>query len=63
MVVRIATFDNLLNIHIMNSDTLIKKGASIKNYVSPHFTVIILEPQKVLCASETEIVGETEGEW
>lgn len=47
----------------MNSDILIKKKESIKKYVSPHFTVIILEPQKVLCASETEIVGETEGEW
>lgn len=47
----------------MNSDILLKKGASIRKYVSPHFTVIVIEPKKVLCASETEIVGETEGEW
>lgn len=47
----------------MQSNTLSKSNADIQEYESPVCRVIIVGAQKVICASDTEVVGEDEGEW
>ena len=47
----------------MEHNCLSKEIADIQVYESPICEVIILGAQRVICASETEIVGEDEGEW
>ena len=37
--------------------------ADARSYISPVCEVILVETQGVICASATETVGETEGEW
>lgn len=36
---------------------------TVKTYESPVCRVIPVETNRVICGSETEIVGEDEGEW
>ena len=45
------------------TNNLSKKGADILLYNPPVCEVILEETQQVICESETELVGETEGEW
>ncbi len=45
------------------TNDLFQKGADIQLYNPPVCEVILDETQRVICESETEIVGETEGEW
>ena len=42
---------------------LSKENADIREYASPACEVFVIGPQKVICDSETEKVGEDEGEW
>jgi|GEM_PF-6219432 len=43
-----------------NQSTVI---ADRKGYVSPVCNVFFVGPQRIICDSETEKVGEDEGEW
>ena len=47
----------------MQNNTLSRAKADIQEYESPACEMIFVGTQKVICASETEIVGEDEGEW
>jgi len=42
---------------------LSRENADIKRYASPICVVTLVETQRVICGSETETVGETDGEW
>ena len=44
-------------------NNLTKTSADIQAYTPPVCEVILVGTQRVICASETETVGETEGEW
>ena len=47
----------------MQNDTLSRANADIKEYETPVCRCIIIGSQRVICASDTEIVGEDDGEW
>ena len=47
----------------MRNNNLSKEGADTQVYTPPVTQVIYIGTQRVICASETETVGETEGEW
>lgn len=45
------------------NNNLSKESAGIQSYAPPVCKVILVGTQRVICTSETENVGETEGEW
>ena len=45
------------------NNNLSKESAGIQSYAPPVCTVIIVGTQRVICGSETETVGEVDGEW
>ena len=47
----------------MDNQNLFIETAEVRVYDSPLCEEILLGPQKVICASDTEVVGEDEGEW
>ena len=47
----------------MNNINLSKENTGVRNYDSPVSEMYIIGPQRVICDSETEHVGEDEGEW
>jgi hypothetical protein len=47
----------------MQENTLSKETAEVRGYYAPGCRVIPLVTQRVICGSETEVVGEDEGEW
>ena len=47
----------------MLNNTLSRAKADIQEYESPVCEMFFVGAQRVICASETEIVGEDEGEW
>jgi len=47
----------------MKHKLLSKETSDIDIYMSPVCEVIFVGAQKVICASDTEVVGEDEGEW
>jgi hypothetical protein len=47
----------------MKIDYLSKGIADAQGYESPVCEVLFVGTQKVICASDTEVVGEDEGEW
>ena len=47
----------------MKSNNFSTENAEAKSYASPICQVIIVGTQRVICASETEKVTETESEW
>lgn len=47
----------------MKYNNLTKTGADNQAYTPPVCKAILVGTQRVICASETEKVGETEGEW
>ena len=47
----------------MEHNYLSKEIADVNVYESPVCEVIMMGAQRVIYASETEIVGEDEGEW
>ena len=49
--------------NIMSHNSLTTENAEAKSYASPICQVIDVDTQSVICASETEKVTETDGEW
>lgn len=47
----------------MKTNNLSKVGTDNQVYYPPICEVILDETQSIICESETETVGETEGEW
>ena len=47
----------------MQNNTLSRAKADIQEYESPVCEMIFVGAQRVICASDTEVVGENEGEW
>lgn len=47
----------------MKHSYLSKEISGIQVYEAPVCEVVYLGAQKVICASDTEVVGEEEGEW
>lgn len=47
----------------MKSHNLTKETTGTKAYTPPVCEVIDLEAQKIICASQTESVGENDGVW
>ena len=46
-----------------NHKLLNEKASSIKPYECPTTEILYVDAQSVICASETEKVEETDGEW
>ena len=51
------------NSNNMKSNNLPNGMAGARSYVPPVCKEFYVGAQSIICASETEIVGETEGEW
>lgn len=47
----------------MKNNNFSAENAEAKSYVSPICQLIDVDTQRVICASETEKVTETDGEW
>lgn len=47
----------------MKNSALHKESADTQVYTPPVCQVILVGTQRVICGSETESVGETDGEW
>jgi hypothetical protein len=47
----------------MQNDTLSRANAENREYESPACEMIVVGTQRVICASETEHVGEEDGQW
>ena len=47
----------------MKQNTLSKETEVVNVYESPDCEVLFVDTQKVICDSDTEHVGEDEGEW
>ena len=47
----------------MQNNTLSRAKADIQEYESPVCKKIFVGTRRVICASDTEVVGENEGEW
>ena len=56
-------FDDLQIVNDMKNNNFSTKNAKAKSYVSPICQLIDVDPQRVICASETEKVTETDGGW
>ena len=56
-------FDDLQIVNDMKNNNFSTENAEAKSYASPICQLIDVDTQRVICASETEKVGETEGEW
>ena len=56
-------FDDLQIVNDMKSNNFSTENAEAKSYASPICQVIDVCTQRVICASETEKVTETESEW
>ena len=56
-------FDDLQIVNDMKSNNFSTENAEAKSYSSPICQVIDVDTQSVICASETEKVTETDGEW
>ena len=47
----------------MKNNNFSTENAEAKSYASPICQLIDVDTQRVICASETEKVTETDGEW
>ena len=47
----------------MKNNNQFKEIADTREYDAPNCEVYFVGPQRVICDSETEKVGEDEGEW
>lgn len=56
-------FDDLQIVNDMKNYNLIKTGTDIQVYTPPVCEAILVGIHRGICASETEKVVETEGEW
>ena len=56
-------FDDLQIVNDMKNNNFSTENAEAKSYSSPICQVIDVDTQRVICASETEKVTETDGGW
>ena len=56
-------FYDLQIVNYMKNNNFSTENAEAKSYVSPICQLIDVDTQRVICASETEKVTETDGEW
>ena len=56
-------FDDLQIVNDMKNNNFSTENTEAKSYASPICQVIDVDTQRVICASETEKVTETESEW
>ena len=56
-------FDDLQIVNDMKNNNFSTENAEAKSYAPPICQVIDVDTQSVICASETEKVTETDGEW
>lgn len=47
----------------MKNNNLTKEGADTKVYTPPVTQELLIDTQRVICASETEKVNDIDGEW
>ena len=56
-------FDDLQIVNYMKNNNFSTENAEAKSYAPPICQVIDVDTQRVICASETEKVTETDGGW
>lgn len=56
-------FDDLQIVNDMKNNNFSTENAEAKSYAPPICQVIDVDTQRVICASETEKVTETDGGW
>ena len=56
-------FEDLQIVNDMKNNNFSTENVEAKSYASPICQVIDVDTQSVICASETEKVTETDGEW
>ena len=56
-------FDDLQIVNDMKNNNFSTENVEAKSYASPICQLIDVDTQRVICASDTEKVTETDGEW